>query len=236
MPDNHSNSLLLYEKPKSVRSKVINHLAEETMPLAFWKRFLKVQVSNNIDQIVRDSIKDFHVPGFNYICFQFAPNMTIRLYITLPGDQINTGVINIHNHLYDSQMLALAGGFTNHVFAMVSGDKFYYWNLTSALHPDNESGKIILDPLGKTGLLKVASRKYLPGDTHFQAHDEIHMVTTDKKRLNGFMIWEYPTLKEHSMLFSRHDYGITIPTPGAYNRFNAEEINHLVDNLLREMP
>jgi hypothetical protein len=224
------------KSPEVVEAEVKQHLVEEQGELAFWKRFLKVQMENNMDLLVRDSIKDFHVPGFNYICFQFAPNMTVRLYITLPKDGINTGAINIHNHLYDSQMLSLAGGFVNHVFAMVPGDRFHYWHLTSALHPDNDERRIRLDRLGKTGLKKISSRSYGPGETHFQAHDEIHMVTTDKKQFNAFMIWEFPTIKEHSMLFSRNDYGDTIPTPGAYNRFTADEIRELIERLLEEMP
>lgn len=202
----------------------------------FWHQFIACQLANNLEQVTRDSIKDFHAPGFNYICFQFTPGLTIRLYIVEPETGFNTNAVNIHDHLYDSQMLCLAGGFTNVVFE--ESDRapiFYRYLLTSALAPSNSTGAIQLEEAGKVGLKKVSQKFYGPGETHYQHEDEIHMVTTKPNALNVFMIWEHRnTGKARSTIFTRKPFGDTLPTPGAYNKYTQDEVRTLLDRVLQK--
>lgn len=190
---------------------------------------------HNIEQVLSCSIKDFHFKGLNYVCFQFTPTLTIRLYITHASEAVDTENVSIHNHLYDSQILVLCGWIRNRVYRLVQGDEYHHYHLTSALHPDNKEKKIRLNNLGKVGLEMTAERRLQPGDWHFQAHDEIHNVANDPKAMTGFMVFEFPTVKHHSIIFSKSEMGETIPTPGCCNRFERRELLFLVNELLEAM-
>jgi len=200
--------------------------------IEFWKQFIKSNLEHNLDFLVKNSIKDFHFKGLNYICFQFLPHLTIRLYIIEPQEQLDTKNVNIHNHLYDSQILVLTNTLVNNVYKQVPGDEYNHYYLTSALAVGNASGKIKLDSLGKTGLELVRSITLNPGNTHFQDSEEIHNVENDVTKLTAFMVFEYPTVKDNSILFTTKDYTDTIPTPNAYNKYTHYEITRLLTNLL----
>lgn len=208
---------------------------DKAMDLQFWKKFIELNLAHNIDYMVENSIKDFHFKGLSYICFQFMPHLTIRMYVIQPSEPVDTTNVNIHNHLYDSQILVLTSSITNNVYRKIDGDEFNHYYLTSALCPTNESKQIKLDHLGKCGLEKINSIQLFAGDTHFQDHTEIHNVENDTTKLTAFMVFEFPTIKDNSILFSRKDFGNTIPTDECYNRFTAKEIKGIVNNVLSIM-
>jgi hypothetical protein len=203
---------------------------------SFWKQWISLQLEHNLDKMVKDSIKNFHFPGLNYVCFDFTPHQTIRLYIVEPQDNLDTTNVQIHNHLYDSQILVLHGWLVNTVYR-VNNDRedFNAYHLTSALHPDNVDRKIKLKFLRKLGLDIVAQVKLERGNSHFQKHTEIHNVRNDPKSLTAFMVFEFPTVKKHSTWFSTEEGVTTIPTPDAYLRYEKEELRVLVQNLLNVM-
>jgi hypothetical protein len=200
---------------------------------SFWKQWISLQLKHNLDKMVKDSIKNFHFPGLNYVCFDFTPHQTIRLYIVEPQDNLDTTSVQIHNHLYDSQLLVLHGWIVNTVYRTnYDREDFNAYHLTSALHPDNREKKIKLRFLRKIGLDIVGEERLTPGMQHFQKHTEIHNVRNDPTSLTAFMVFEFPTVKKHSTLFSMKDLGDTIPTPNAYLRYEPEELRNLVQNLL----
>lgn len=123
----------------------------------FWKKWIELQLEHNLDYMIEHSIKNFHFPGLNYVCFEFSPKQTIRLYIVEPKDDLDTTNVQIHNHLYDSQTLT------------------------------------------------------------------------------AFMVFEFPTVKKHSTLFSIKELGDTIPTPNAYLKYTRDELTALVSGLLKEL-
>lgn len=49
------------------------------------------------------------------------------------------------------------------------------------------------------------------------------------------MVFEFPTLKQNSILFSKKDFGNTIPTDNCYNRYQPNEIQSIVNNVLNLM-
>jgi predicted metal-dependent enzyme (double-stranded beta helix superfamily) len=211
---------------------------QDNLTMEFWEMFLRSQLKRNLPYILEHSIKDFHTPGFNYICFMFSPTLTIRLYIIEPSKPMDTSKINIHNHLYDSQILVLQGSITNNVYRETSDvnmPAYHHYHLTSALHPDNKEKQIKLENLGIVHLQRYGYMVLEPGDTHFQPHDEIHNVYNDVTQKTAFMVWEYPTVKEHSTLYSTKEYGTTLPTPGAYNRFTEAEVTKLLTDLIKEI-
>ncbi len=202
----------------------------------FWSQWIRLQMQHNIQEILKCSIKDFHFKGLNYVCFQFTPSLTIRLYITHPREELDTENVSIHNHLYDSQILVLSGWIKNRVYQQSEGETHNHYYLTSALHPDNVDKTIKLENCGKVGLKVMSERTLLPGDWHFQSHEEIHNVSNDPKSLTGFMVFEFPTVKQNSTIFSTKVLGETLPTPNCYNRFEEQELRDLVDELLKSMP
>ena len=207
-----------------------------TLSNKFWKQWIALQLKHNLDYMVEHSIKNFHFPGLNYVCFEFSPKQTIRLYIVEPQDDLDTTNVQIHNHLYDSQLLVLSGWIRNTVYRVDYSNKEYNaYHLTSALHPDNKERTIKLKHLRKIGLEVVERRILTEGQSHFQPHTEIHNVMNDPKAYTAFMVFEFPTVKQFSTLFSVKDLGTTIPTPNAYLKYERDELVNLVTNLLEKM-
>lgn len=206
--------------------------------VAFWKQWIALQLKHNLDHLVEHSIKNFHFPGLNYVCFQFTPTQTIRLYIVQPKDDLDTTNVNIHNHLYDSQLLVLRGAITNTVWKLdhdPDAPLFNIYALTSALCPHNPSKRIKLELIARRGLQPVSMKVLRPGDTHFQPHTEIHNVANHPSELTAFMVFEFPTVKERSRIFTLRDFGDTIPTPNAYLKYEPEELRQLVQSLLDQL-
>lgn len=204
--------------------------------VTFWKQWIALQLEHNIEQMCEQSIKNFHFPGFNYVCFQFSPAQTIRLYIVEPTTGLQTRAVNIHNHLYDSQLLVLKGAILNTTYKLDNEREDYnIYSLTSALHPDNLEKKIKLEFITKRGLYANNMIQLCPGETHFQPHTEIHSVENDPDTLTAFMVFEFPTVKKNSRIFTKEDFGTTIPTPGCYLRYTPEEMQRLVGGLLQAL-
>lgn len=201
---------------------------------AFWKQWIALQLEHNLERMCELSLKNFHFPGLNYVCFEFAPHHTIRLYIVEPQDNLQTRAVNIHNHLYDSQLLLLHGCIINTTYKLDNErDDYNIYSLTSALHPDNKERKIKLEFITKRGLKEDRIHVMYPGETHFQPHTEIHSVENDPTAYTAFMVFEFPTVKKNSRIFTKQDFGDTIPTPNAYLRYTPEEMKALVGNLLK---
>lgn len=204
--------------------------------VGFWKQWIALQLKHNLKQMCELSIKNFHFPGLNYVCFQFSPEQTIRLYIVEPRDELQTRAVNIHNHLYDSQLLVLAGTIWNTTYKLDNEkDDYNIYSLTSALHPDNVERKIKLELIAKRGLRIDTFKTLNAGDTHFQPHTEIHSVENIPTEMTVFMVFEFPTVKQNSRIFTKEDFGDTIPTPNAYLRYEPEELKALVERALETM-
>lgn len=211
---------------------------ETIMSVNFWKSWISSQLKYNLDKMVDLSIKNFHFPGLNYVCFDFEPEKhATRLYIVKPEDNLYTGKVNIHNHLYDSQLLVLKGTLENRVYLLdYDSLNFYHaYHLTSALHPDNIDRTIKLTKLGDYGLFLVKNLRLEPGQFHFQAHTEIHSVQNNPRELSAWMVFEYATVKKHSTIFSKEELGDTLPTPNAYQKYEKEELRELVGSLLETL-
>jgi hypothetical protein len=199
----------------------------------FWKQWIALQLKHNLKQLCDISIKNFHFPGLNYICFEFSPTQTIRLYIVDPKDNLATTDVNIHNHLYDSQILVLHGSILNTIYKLDNErDDYNIYSLTSALCPTNSERKIKLEFLTKRGLTIHRSLELGPGDTHFQPHTEIHNVENDPTKLTSFMVFEFATVKKNSRIFTKKEWTNTIPTPGCYIRYEPNELKSLVESVL----
>lgn len=204
----------------------------------FWHQWISLQLTHNLDRMVDLSIKNFHFPGLNYVCFDFQPHQTIRLYIIDPSSKpIDTEEVSIHNHLYDSQILVLQGHITNRTYKLNNDrDDYNAYELTSALHPDNHDRKIKLKHLTKRGLDVNQVIELKEGDTHFQPHTEIHNVTNDQSLFTAFMVFEFPTVKKHSVIWTKESHDdLTIPTPDAYLKYEPEELKALVTRMLDTM-
>jgi len=203
--------------------------------VAFWKQWIALQLQHNLARLCELSIKNFHFPGLNYVCFEFSPQQTIRLYIVEPRDDLDTTAVNIHNHLYDSQILVLKGSIKNTVWKLdhePEAPQYNIYSLTSALCPTNESKQIKLEFVARRGLKPVSEKVLTPGDSHFQPHTEIHNVSNDPR---AFMVFEFPTVKKNSRIFTQKEFGDTLPTPNAYLKYTPAEMTALVNRLLEQL-
>lgn len=203
----------------------------------FWKKWIDLQLKHNLSRMCDLSIKNFHFPGLNYVCFDYEPDQrATRLYIVEPVDNLDTTNVNIHNHLYDSQILVLRGSITNTTYRVDNtSEEYNIYALTSALCPKNLEKRIKLRLVTKRGLTVDTVKVLVAGDSHFQPHTEIHNVANDPTLPTAFMVFEFARVKDNSRIFTKKDYGDTIPTPNAYLRYEREELRSLVGNLLDTM-
>jgi len=69
-----------------------------------------------VENLVKWSIKDYHIKGFDYICLHRSTDLTVKLYF-FDGDISNMSeVVNPHDHRYDFDTHVLAGQFTDFTF------------------------------------------------------------------------------------------------------------------------
>ena len=82
------------------------------MDKAFFKNLLNLSLEKNLQQMVEESYKDYHVRGFNSIILSRSNTLTLRLYVCKPGDtELNpdNDEILVHNHGFDFQTQVLTG-------------------------------------------------------------------------------------------------------------------------------
>lgn len=202
--------------------------------LQFWHDFIKLRWQRARGEVLRDSIKDFHTPNFNYICLQRTPGLTIRLYILKPNTRSVLGEINIHNHLYDTQLYVLRGVLTNTTYVIdeAAGEPMHAHLLRSALHPENVEREIKLEYIGVRPLAVSNIQLLGAGDTYLMPHTDIHSVWSAPTMYLAYLLVEHATVKDRSTIFTRERLGDRLPTPGAYNKYTEEEIEMLLTELL----
>jgi hypothetical protein len=209
-----------------------------TSDVGFWRRWLELQARHNFPRLLEQSVKDFHFRGFNYVCLQFEPFQTVRLYVLDPEQPVDVSQTSVHNHLYDSQLLCLLGYLRNTVYRVDDerGERYHAHWLRSALHPENAERRIKLQPHRPVGLSVASEKTLLPGQWHYQPHTEVHSVSSDPSLPTAWMVFEFPTVKDRSTVFLRGEgERTTIETPGCYGRFGAEELSRLLGRLFSWM-
>lgn len=133
----------------------------------------------DLDHILANSFRDFHVKGFDYLCLQRSPVETVKVYF-FDGDvaQAPEAVIP-HDHRYAFWTDCLAGSVTNHEFVELFGKRYrdegQAYERFEYLTPLNGGNGFTWDR--EAWLFRTASLNYGPGAGYSMCHDRLHTIT-----------------------------------------------------------
>jgi hypothetical protein len=176
----------------------VKNLARNLMRGMDWKLSLK------------NSFKNFHAVGLNYICLHRSNYLTVKLYITEPGVAHIDGqfLVNPHDHGYNFETHVLRGWMTNICFRekplMVpdSGLRWHRFNYFSPLR-GGDGFKLRHDCQ-----LECESYKILQeGDSYYLTTEQIHTIQVAANERTVLLLLQYrdDPNKPFTRFFSRSD-------------------------------
>ncbi|MEO1093537.1 MAG: hypothetical protein AAFX01_01390 [Cyanobacteria bacterium J06638_28] len=211
------------------------------MDKAFAKNFLQLCLDQNHPQMLAKSYQDYHVKGFNSIILTSAENLTIRLYICLPGETAlnpNNDNILVHNHSFDFQTQVLIGYLENAVYetskVTTQEGVWHKYIYESALN--NTTGEMKLKFIEETPLELVKLQHVEAGASYCLHHHELHRIFVPNDRLVAMLFWQHRKIEQTPLIFSKVAQPEVFPTTGLYNRFaSKKEIRDLVHLVIENL-
>jgi hypothetical protein len=181
-----------------------------------------------MQEILRNSFKDFHVKGFDYICLKRSPERTEKYYF-FEGDVAQAPeVVHPHDHRYDFITQVLAGRAANLMFE---------YDLTAEPMQEFEYRTPLLGGNGftwkrSTGLRKTREREYGPGDMYWMAADDFHTIRVRPDTvLRLVQFRDVVPVGTPTKCFSKEREPINLS--GLYNKFTASSPQ--IDEVLRRI-
>lgn len=132
--------------------------------------------SVNLDEVLANSYRDFHVKGFDYLCLKRTPTETIKAYF-FDGDVAHLPEVVIpHDHRYAFSTKVLAGQSRNRRYlrglrGLADARPFEAFNYLTPLNGGDGFSWSHTD-----WLMEVEDTPYLVGETYDQRADEIHTI------------------------------------------------------------
>lgn len=203
------------------------------MDTTFAKTFLSLCLAQSLPQMVAKSYRHYHVRGFNSIILSASPELTLRLYMCLPGEtelRPENDRILVHNHGFDFQTQVLVGHMENVVYAVKpapsAAPPWYQYRYDSALK--NEAHQMRLTPMGPVPLTEVQRQRVEAGQSYFLQHQELHRIFVPADRLVAMLFWQHARVEQDPWLFSPVPLPEIFPTEGLYERLEQEDLRALV--------
>jgi hypothetical protein len=181
---------------------------------------------DDINQVVANSFKNFHVRGFDYLCLKRTPALTVKVYLFRGVPATAPEVVNPHDHRYHFRTYCLAGAVTNFTYARgpgqcarvmqefewrtpLNGGNGFTWKQESLIH--------------RTGTLWVGPGGGSYGNDYHMSADELHTIQIHGEE-TVLMLHQYGDLPDidatSTFTASREPPDIS----GCYERFTADEV------------
>ncbi len=176
-----------------------------------------IQNLDSVEEIQKNSYKDFHAKGLDYLCIHRSPGYTVKLYI-FEGDVAKAPeVVNPHDHRYDFRTTCLHGNVANSLFAEdVRGElwqKFKYDTPLKGGHGFTWDKEV---------RLRETSRDfYLPGDVWTSHASEIHTLRIQEDQ-TVLLLEQYKTTQEVTSTWTKDREPPSLD--GLYNKFSPDEV------------
>lgn len=133
---------------------------------------------DNIEEICRNSYRDFHVKGFDYLCLTRRPELTRKVYFFEGNLSQLPELVVPHDHRYDFQTTVLSGSLINKRYTDSLGpnpkgdvqtfNEFEY--MTPLNGGDGFSWK------RETEMVCIHRHAYNRGGTYFSLYNSIHTL------------------------------------------------------------
>lgn len=187
----------------------------------------------DIDHVVDNSYKNFHVKNIDYICLNRTPEDTVKLYFFEDAAAETPEVVNPHWHRYDFWTTAITGGVENIRYRQSTEqdiddgnyDVYNVFDYRTPLLGGNGFTFSTGDSL--TIRDRFDSTRWDNSDSYFMRFDEIHTINILKPEtclmLHQYrdMVPDYIPTQTYSKM---NDPDPTIADDGLYDRFTSDEI------------
>lgn len=199
--------------------------------MALMTNFQLEQVSNLLDQIdpeqvVRNSFRDYHAKGLDYVCLHRSDGLTIKAYfLNVP---VGVNVVNPHDHAYNFHTFVLKGKLKNLIYTHNSGPIVNQWKyLPPTPWVDH---KFKFEKPVKLGVAQ--DHEYCVGTGYYMTREEIHTIQALAPD-TVMLLFQYKTPDEKkrggTYLYTKEDSPPSVY--GLYNRFSEQEIETRVKQL-----
>lgn len=192
----------------------------------------------DIDQIVANSYKDFHVKGFDYICIKRSPEETIKLYF-FDGDVSKMPeVVAPHDHRYNFDTWVLAGTSENVWYKKIkstwANDRDWRnigreFNRFSYMTPLNGGGGFKFD--GTDRLFEIARKRYGRNEEcsdYGMLWHELHTIRIASNE-TVLMLRQYEDIVPLNSATFTYCLGDPPALGGLYSRFTPDEVLDKLD-------
>lgn len=184
----------------------------------------------HIDDVIKNSFKNFHVKGMHYVCLSRSGDLTDKLYF-FDGDVSDLPeVVSPHDHRYDFSTSTLNGIVSNFLYQEATEGRGERFNRFDYLTPLN--GGTGFTEHSVAYLRQVGSSDYYPGQSYFMEHDGIHTIKIRAQntilRLKQYE--DKVPLDKPTMTFFKDRAPET--DSGLYEKFTADEVIDLYERAL----
>ena len=178
-------------------------------------------IAADMEAVLENSYRDFHVKGFDYICLRRSPAQTVKLYFFDDCDNAETPeVVCPHNHRYDFQTTVIAGEMTD----------ILYWYSSEGAVMNRFAYRTPLN--GGDGFEWVCESQLAPvswttiptGLSQTRRRDQIHTIRVQRNTVLC-LVQDVDTIPvgEPTALFSFDKEPPKLT--GMYNRFTPDQVN-----------
>lgn len=125
-----------------------------------------------MDDVLTNSFKDYHVRGFDYICFKRSPTLTMKLYFFNGDVSKLPEVVNPHDHRYNFDTICVTGEVENIWFKPSQHGAVY--QTFKYRTPLNGGSGFTWD--GETRLREAERRRRVAGERYSMQYHEMHTI------------------------------------------------------------
>lgn len=175
--------------------------------LNFHNLIAEARRPKNLHHRVSNSIRNYHVKGFDYINLWREPNFTVKIYFF---DEVSMAqhseVVNPHEHRYDFVTHVLAGEMENLVYREnawgwgLSAGVFNKFRFKSPLAHANNPGFTWVEEAE----LEIEPFDYAAGDSYFSKASDIHTIAVEGSTVLCLVQFsDYHDLEEGTAFFTQ---------------------------------
>jgi hypothetical protein len=177
----------------------------------------------DIDQVVRNSFKDYHVKGFDYLCLRRSDAATDKLYFFDGDFSRMPEVVNPHDHRYDFDTTVVCGASQNVWFQECGPDDrgAKRFNRFAYRTPLNGGNGFCFD--GETNLREYDRITRRAGESYHMQADELHTIRIIANETVLFLR-QYADVVPLDAATQTFTQGDAPSLDGLYARFTADEV------------
>ena len=187
-----------------------------------------------MEDVIKNSFRDYHVRGFDYLCLKRSETETLKLYF-FDGDVSKMPeVVNPHDHRYDFVTWVVAGTSQNMKYREAKNpnegivfQRFAYETPLLGGHGFTH--------IGETRLIESERKTYRSGYTYAMTHREIHTIRLlESETVLALVQFEDRVIDRPTLTFCQDSE--PPPLSGLYSRFTPDLVRSRLRRLSEIVP